>query len=405
MFKKSRIKIVGLIMGVMILFLAVTFSVIYFTSYKKVNEQNREMLQLYADQYAQNGLPSDSFPQNNPHDFHDTNFQLSTFYSVSFSTDGEALEINNDRNPHFSDEELIAFCQELLTASKSYGTKNHMVYLITEESNFTLVTIMDNTVLGENIQMLLHYTILFCSITLMLLLVLSIFFSNWIIRPLEKNHQKQKQFISDAGHELKTPISTISANAELLGREVKNNLWLENIIYENKRMEAIVYQLLDLARAENTNYPKEQINLSEIVLAGVLPFEVTAFEMKCQMTYSIEENLHFLANPQQMEQLISILTDNALCHVSSGGKIEILLKNNRNSIILKISNTGAEIPPEQRELIFDRFYRSDTARTSGNNHYGLGLSIAKAIAESHRGKISISCEDGVTTFSVVFSGK
>lgn len=402
MFRKSKARIIVLIMSILIAVLAGTVAIIYYSSYLDVNKQNREMLQLYADSYAKNGMPdkekSDNFHKNR-------RFELSTFYSVSFSKDGNAMEINNDSHFNFSDEELIKFAAELLEKDKFYGTTNNIAYLITHEETFTLISMMDTMMLSENFTTLLHYTLLFGGIAILCMLILSVFLANKIIYPLEEVYHKQKQFISDAGHELKTPISTINANAEMLFRDVGENQWLSNIQYENKRMSIIVSQLLDLAKVENAQITMENLQLSRIVLAAILPFEANAFEEDFTLSYSVEEDIQMHGNHEQINELISILIDNAFQHSIKQGRINISLNGSHGLVELSVSNNGQEIPLDQRDKIFERFYRTDKVRNSDSKHYGLGLAIAKAIVVAHEGRISVSCKSGTTSFNVIFPQK
>ena len=210
---------------------------------------------------------------------------------------------------------------------------------------------------------------------------------------------KQKQFISDAGHELKTPVAVIGANVEMLSREIGKNEWLANIRYENERMGFLVKQLLDLSRAENREALMERVDLSRTVTGETLAFESLAFDHGKTIQSDIEEGICISGNQEQLAQLTSILLDNALRH-SKGNEICISLKLHGHAAVLDVINEGDEIPPEKLEHLFDRFYRIDEARNSEGQHYGLGLSIAKAVTEKHRGSIIVSCRDGKVRFEV-----
>jgi signal transduction histidine kinase len=220
------------------------------------------------------------------------------------------------------------------------------------------------------------------------------------VDPLEESYEKQKQFISDAGHELKTPVSVVSANAELLEREFGDNQWLKNIQYENERMGLLIGQLLDLARTENVTPQLEQIDLSHIVAGEALPFESVAFEKGLELKTDISDNIKVTGNSTQLKQLVSILLDNAIKHTNDKGDVFCKLTKENNFAKISVINKGEEIPKEHREKLFERFYRVDTARNSESNHYGLGLAIAKAIVDSHKGKIEVLCYDGLVEFQV-----
>jgi len=485
MFRKSRIKIVALLMAILLLTLLGTIAVIYGVSYREMSQENRSMLELYAREYLENGgvpdtdveedgsgnmLADERYVDEEPTDdevsedgwtvselseeessetideassadaseyrkivkedsfavsgsalgdsagtdgtysIFRRRLELSTFYSVVFSADGSVLQVNNDDPSQMSDEVLTELAQSFLETGKSYGISRNMIYLVSGE-DYTLVSMMDNTVVGESIVTLLRYTVIFGAVAIVVVLVLAIFLSGWIIRPLEENYRRQNQFISDAGHELKTPVSTISTNAELLQREIGENRWLDNIRYENSRMTEIVRSLLDLLRAESLTSQAEQLermDLGRAVTAGVLPFEARAFEEGYELSCEIADDIFIAGEASQIGKLISILVDNAFAHTNPSGRIVVSLENGKGSAILTVANEGDPIPPESMNRIFDRFYRVDSSRTvSGQDgaaqaHYGLGLSIAKAIATAHRAKILVSCGDGMTKFIVVF---
>ena len=221
-----------------------------------------------------------------------------------------------------------------------------------------------------------------------------------IIRPLEENHMKQKQFISDAGHELKTPISVVSANAELLSREIGENQWLVNIQYENERMGALVTQLLDLARMEHVTPPMEPVDFSHLVSGEILPFESMIYEKGMALHCEIQDHIMVYGNAMQLKQITAILLDNAMNHSQKGGEILLTLQKAHGRAVFSVCNDGDEIPAEQCKHLFDRFYRLDEARNGEDKHYGLGLAIAKTIAVGHHGKIEVKCHDGKVQFIV-----
>ena len=241
---------------------------------------------------------------------------------------------------------------------------------------------------------------IFGGIALVVFFFLSVFWARKIVNPLEETYQKQKQFISDAGHELKTPVSVVNANAELLSREIGDNRWLANIQYENERMGNLITQLLDLARSENVTPQMERVGFSRLVRGEMLPFESVAFEKRLMLHSDIVDGIELVGNSTQLKQLISILLDNAIKHSTTKGEVHLSLKKEHDIVKLSVINSGDEIPLEQRKKIFERFYRVDTARNSDGNHYGLGLAIAKAIVSTHRGKIDVMCYNGLVEFKV-----
>lgn len=401
MYKKSRLKIIMLTVSALILLWIATLSIIYLTTYQKIATENRAMMELYAKEYEENGAPaSDSLdkPGKGPGPINHNRLEVSSFYSVSFKD--QEVEVTNDGPPLFTDEELVERAEEIKENQKEFGIVDNLVYLVKVEESYTLVVLMDNTLVGETMNSLVHYMLMFGGAAVVVLIVIAFALSGWIIRPLEENDKKQKQFISDAGHELKTPISTVNANLELLEREMGENKWLSNIRYENGRMETIVKQLLDLARIQNVKPEFSEVAFSRLVMAGVLPFEAQAFESAMTLECDTEDDIFIKGNPQQLQMLLSTLLDNAFTHSKPGGTIQVSLKKTGKKVRLVVSNEGDEIPKEDRARIFERFYKVEQSRQEHANHYGLGLAIAKNIVQLHHGEIGVECGDGRTWFVV-----
>ncbi|MDE5649205.1 MAG: GHKL domain-containing protein, partial [Oscillospiraceae bacterium] len=271
---------------------------------------------------------------------------------------------------------------------------------VVDKGGYILFAFKDNTIINESMDTLFRYTLIFGGLTIILLFFLAVYLARRIVKPLEESYQKQKQFISDAGHELKTPISVVNTNAEILSREIGNNKWLANIQYENERMGVLVTQLLELSRIENVFTATEQIDFSRLVSGEALPFESMAFENGHTLCSNITENIIVKGNSTQLKQLVSILLDNAIRHGDKNTNIQLILKAEHGSADLSVINAGTEIPTEKRDLLFERFYRVDSARNGDDGHYGLGLSIAKAITVSHGGKINVRCDHGMIEFKV-----
>ena len=415
MFSRSRKKIILAIMVSLILLFTVTLSVIMLASYHELRRQSSEMLERYADLYSLDQQPKTEMVPDLRPDSQDLpgtapeqrdlppdlgpGFQLSTFYSVAFSEEGAVLSVNDGGNGLYSKDELIRMARDLLAKNKTAGRLDSLSYTISSKQGYTLVAFIDDTMTESSMRTLLHNVLIIGGASIIILFFLSLFLSGQIIRPLEENDKKQKQFISDASHELKTPVAVISTNAELLSRELGENEWLANIQYENERMGDLVKQLLDLSRAENTETPMETVDLSRVVTGEMLAFESVAFDQGKTIQSDIDEGIRVMGNQAQLTQLTSILLDNAVRH-GAGNKIELTCKRQGRSAVLSAVNNGDEIPAEKLEHLFDRFYRVDEARSNEGHHYGLGLSIAKAVAEKHGGNIAVSCRDGKIRFTV-----
>ena len=435
MFNRSRKKIILSIMGSLILLFVVTLSVILLASYREIRQRDARMLEHYVETYRPRQVPEGqtdpgSLPdgqdgqaippdgQNSPFDPQDgqghgpgrkqdeppiderMDYRLSTFYSVAFQEDGSVLSVDTGDRGLYEEEELIRIAKELAEGDRQSGRTGSLSYIVSPRSGYTLVAFMDNTVTENSLNMLVRNILIVGGAALIVLFFLALFLSKRIIRPLEENDRQQKQFISDASHELKTPVAVIGANAELLSRELGENEWLGNIQYENERMGGLVKQLLDLSRAENTETPMETVDLSRIVTGEALAFESLAFEQGKTIASDVAERIHVMGNEPQLAQLVSVLLDNAVRH-SLGNEILLSLKQEGHMAELFVENEGEEIPEEKRAHLFDRFYRIDEAREGEGQHYGLGLSIAKAVALKHGGSIRADSKDGRIRFTVM----
>lgn len=411
MFKKSRRKIVAAIMSILVLLWVGTLGVIYASSYFEMTKQNREMLQAHAGMYNLQNAFGEMMPPNRPApggnpDFKpgfnpdSPKFQLTTFYTVAVSYDGKILDIKNEKPTVHTNTDLERLAKQIIKGEESNGTENNLAFYKVDKGEYNLVVFMDNTVINESAMTLLRYTLIFGGVALVAFFFLSVYLARKIVNPLEESYQKQKQFISDAGHELKTPVSVVNANAELLSRELGDNQWLQNIQYENERMGMLVGQLLDLARTENVTPQMEHIDFSRLAAGEALPFESVAFEKGLVLNANITNGIGVIGNSTQLKQIVSILLDNAIRHSEGQGEVRLTLTKEHGFAKLSVINKGDEIPEEQREQIFERFYRVDTARNGEDKHYGLGLAIAKAIATSHKGRIEVLCYHGVVEFKV-----
>ncbi len=410
MFKKSRRKIVAAIMSILVLLWVGTLGVIYTSSYLEMKNQNNRMLKVHAEMYTLqqsiNQFPSARpRPDGNPNfnsefDPDSPKFKLSTFYSVAVSYEGEILETKNNSPTVHTDDDLGKLAQRIIKGEKTSGKENNLTFYKVDKGGYTLVAFMDNTVVNESAMTLFRYTLIFGAVALVAFFFLAVFLARKIVNPLEDSYKKQKQFISDAGHELKTPVSVVGANAELLSRELGDNQWLQNIQYENERMGILVGQLLDLARTENVTPRTERIDFSRLVAGESLPFESVAFEKGLALNTNVTSNIGVIGNSTQLKQIVSILLDNAIRHGKGASEVWLTLTKEHGFAKLSVINKGDEIPAEQREQIFERFYRVDTARNGDGKHYGLGLAIAKAITTSHKGNIKVNCYDGFVEFIV-----
>ena len=341
MFSDSKRRFTAIIMFIFVFILCFTLAIIYFSTYSRIIKEDKDMLSNFAYYYEQNGLPESSSAKNDNAGFANDKeltggFQTSTFYAVVYDKSGNVTESLNDRPMQYPDDELKDRAYDFLLSGKEFALSDTLAFYVTYSEDYTLVTMMDVTAVSAAISSLFRYMIFFGIVAIIILFVASTLLYGWVIKPLEKGYSMQKQFISDAGHELKTPISTINANAEILKRDMGENNWLDNIIFENNRMSVIVHQLLDLTRLESLRPVMQKTDLSRLVLACVLPFEAAAFEKNINLNYTVKKDIFFNADASYMEKLVSVLVDNAISHSPAGSAIEIELEEKQGKIYFQL---------------------------------------------------------------------
>lgn len=424
MFNKTRRKIVVTVALSLLALMAVTLTVIFFSNRLSLYRESIDMLHTFSDRFFEEGKdgpegdrPGDA-PEPKPEERPGQNpggdkepprerdggmgrdefaFRLSTFYSVEYSESGAA--VNSGNGVLHDEESLKATADRILASGRTEGRTEGIIYLVTVREGRTLVAMIDGTLNERNQSTLFRQMLIIGAAATLVIAAISVLLARRIVRPLEENDERQKRFVSDAGHELKTPIAVISANSELLRREKGGSEWLDNIDYENGRMADLVRELLALSHAGRQDVPSAPVDFSALVSGEELPFESLAFEKGVSIEASVEEGVNVAGDPNRLRQLVSILLDNALSH-GTGKKIIVSLKRERHTAVLSVSNEAEGFDQSLMDNLFDRFYRGDGSR-SGGGHYGLGLSIAKAVAESHGGKISASYKSPVITFMAV----
>lgn len=407
MFKQTRLKIVITIMALLVCIFAGAITAICVVGYSAANKRSFEFLNDYTENYQlpssdvtgdENSGDADGGSSEDPNET--PAFRLSTFYSVAIDGNGNVLRIENS-GELYSDSELYLKAKEILAEEnhKAEGKDGGLVYVVSDKENYTLVAFKDITVFNDVIKIFIKIVVTFGCVTLLILCVVSFFIARSIVKPLEDSYQKQKQFVSDAGHELKTPLSAINVNADMLAREIGDNKWLSNIQYENGRMNELVQQLLILARTEKVSMPKEKLDFCRLTAGEVLPLESVAYEKNITIKTEMEESVFVCGNSAQLKQLVSILLDNAVQY-STGNEVSLTVSKERRSVRLTVINEGKAMESDHKRNIFERFYRVDDSHDNSDGHYGLGLAIAKAIVTAHNGKIVVDCFDGKVRFTV-----
>lgn len=328
----------------------------------------------------------------------------SRFFSVLLGEDGQVLETDTVQIVAVDAEEAAAYARNVVNSGNPSGFWGDYRYLIHEEAEGSQVIFLD---CGRSLSS--FRTTLLASVALSLVglgavLILLLVLSSRIVRPMAESYEKQKRFITDAGHELKTPMTIISADADLAEMECGENQWLTDIHRQAQRLTALTNDLIYLSRMEEEqpNLQRLEFPLSDVVEEMVQSFAAPARNQEKELTASIQPMLSYTGDEKAIRQLISILLDNALKYSPAGGTLALKLEKQGRNVVLTVSNTALQ-PVERDKLpyLFDRFYRTDQSRNSQTGGYGLGLAIARGIVLAHRGKIRAESLDGKSLSIVV----
>lgn len=290
--------------------------------------------------------------------------------------------------------------QKYVSAIMNEGAVNGMLnsyqFCSSEKGNGTIMVLTDKSSELDMLDNLSRTSVLIGIIAFIVLSVIAFFLSKKSIEPVKVAFEKQKQFISDASHELKTPLTIISANADVLSEEIGTNKWLTYIQAQADRMNVLVNDLLNLTRLENNtgDFIKCDFDLSKAVENTVLPFECRAFEENRKLEIDIQDGLTVNGSERHIKQMAAIFIDNALKYSDENGTVKVSLSRVGDKNVFSVFNTGTGIKETEKDKIFERFYRSDDSRSRMTGGYGLGLPIAKSIIDKHKFKVSIDNHEG-----------
>ncbi|MGE4484323.1 MAG: sensor histidine kinase [Oscillospiraceae bacterium] len=332
------------------------------------------------------------------------------YFTIQVSSDGEVTSVDGEYYTLEDAELLDEIASAALVKDAPSGVLRtySLRYLKMEAPDGTSrIAFVDTTGEEKTLRILIINLLSVSAGVLVVFFVLSLFLSKWILRPVEEAWERQRQFIADASHELKTPLTVILANAEMLSahpgdRAEDRDRWIDNIKSEGRLTRRLVESMLQQAQLDcvSQKTPYEALDLSYIISESALMFEPSLYEAGLKLDCDIAENLSVKGDADQLRQLTGILLDNARKYSEPRGTISVsLIRGAKNTVVLSVSNSGDPIPEDKRDHIFERFYRLDTAR-SPEGGYGLGLSIAKGISEAHHGGIKAESFGRVNTFTV-----
>ena len=301
--------------------------------------------------------------------------------------------------------QLAAIVTEALAQEEDTGllADFHLRYLRKTGYTSTLIAFTDTTLESTTMRSMAAVCSLAGSAALLVLFLCSYLLAGVVTRPVGAAWAQQEQFLSDASHELKTPLTVILSSAELLNQSAlpEQAVYIDNIREESRRMKLLVEDMLTLSRAQRSagSLPEQTADLSEAAMTAALRFEPVAFEAGKRLEYDIAPELPVRGDGGKLGQALAALLDNAVKYSAGGTDIRLTAEKQGRFAVVAVADSGPDIPADKLPHIFDRFYRADEARTDGDS-FGLGLPIAKAIIDAHRGTLRCESGGGVTRFII-----
>ena len=327
--------------------------------------------------------------------------QFSTrFFTVWFDREHRIVRVNSDAVASLSGVQLESYARQVINGGGDRGwVAEYRYQLMDTDAGSTVVFV--NGSMNRNMTARLLFTaflVLLCSAAAILTLI--VLFSRRAVRPIAESYEKQKQFITDANHELKTPLTLILSNLDIVESEFGRSEWLDDIRSEGERMGLLINQLVTLSRMDESEARMEAalFDLSTAAADTVSEFQTLADEHGRTLTAAIEPGVMYQGDEAMVRRLVSILLDNAVKYCDEGGGIRLELRQRRHPV-LTVENSYAEVDALELDRLFDRFYRADKARTFSGS-FGVGLSIARSIVRKHHGTIHAYKREGVIGFRV-----
>ena len=408
--KKLRLKMIGIVFAsVVAAFMVMTIILVMcFGAYRNrqadqitamISENNGTVPQL--KDYKQQQKNSQAFERyfNN---YNEDSSYRTRFFRVFLDEDKKVTNVNMDHIAAVDEKKAVRMTKMAMLRRGKVGLVGSYRYRKEyKDGQVRSIIFLDCKENQSFYHLAVTITITVSTLLTCLITVIFAIASKRAVRPFEINSNRQKQFITDASHELKTPLAIISANAEVLQYKGDGNEWTQNIIDQTKHMGKLINQLLVLAKLDEVQEKseKQEADLKLLLEETIEPFEEVATQKKVTLKLHLEEGVTIRVNREQIAQLVSILTENAAKYVNDGGKIVWRLTKTQHGAVLVVKNTPEKELPDTKRM-FDRFYRSDSSRSSKTGGQGIGLSIAKKIVDSHKGSITAKAGDGMVTFRV-----
>ena len=402
-FVQFNMLLIGIVLAVMVAVIAGYMTRDYYTSLRETMEQVVAPLRFFS-------LPPEGRPEKPEFQEPPEDIQRKDILTVFYSQEDDSYTLLSNSEV-FSQEELPSLLHTIVSQEKNFGIlySQDAIYYRSGKTPYKIAIASTDYIAHSVVNLVLVLLAVWVGAMLLFLLI-SIRLSAVAARPMEEAMQREKQFVADASHDLKTPLSVILANNSILMENPENKVgdlrrWLDSTQEAAKRMQKLIAEMLTLADVERQDVPlvREEVDLANIAMKADLELESVAFEKNVTLEDDLPDRCMVTGNADYLLRIVMSLLENALKYEPSGGRVSIHLTQSKKKTVLAVCNQGSRIADEDLPHVFDRFYRSDKSRTNSDGSFGLGLAITKEMVERLGGTISVtSSQEEGTVFSVTF---
>ena len=404
MISKLRRKFIAISVLSVFVVLTVIMSAINILNYRRVVQNSDKVLNMLSENNGEFPKRQGGFEHKGAK--HDGWFldELSPelqyearYFSVRLNANGEVSTVDTGRIAAIDTDTAKEYALSLCSSKREKGFVDNYRYIKTTDCDDTVIIFLDCRNNLSSFRSFLIYSVIVSLLGMIAVAVLVLLLSRMVMKPVQESYDKQKSFITDAGHEIKTPITIIDADVSILEMECgDNNEWIQDIRAQTRRLTALTKDLIYLSRMEEQENKMQMIDfpLSDVITETAQSFQSLAKVQETTFTVDVEPMMNYCGDEKAITQLISILLDNALKYSDAHGTISLKAHTKGRNVCIEVFNTAEKVDTADLGRLFDRFYRAEKSRNSQTGGYGIGLSIAKAVTEAHKGRITAASADG-----------